>query len=74
MSIPKKTIVKSVKRNWFWIALIIIVFFGYTFGKDRALGDNAKTPDAATENSNRLSVKAIRQIGRLVPDYPPQAG
>jgi len=47
MSISKKSAVKFVKRNWFWIALVIIVFIGYTFGKDWALRDNAKMSDAS---------------------------
>ena len=34
-----------LRKNWFWIALIIIICFGYIYGKDRALRDNAR--DAA---------------------------
>ncbi|MEO0908398.1 MAG: hypothetical protein AAFY07_12830 [Pseudomonadota bacterium] len=29
------------KKNWFWVALIVTVFFGYAAGKDLALRDNA---------------------------------
>jgi hypothetical protein len=29
-----------LRRNWFWVALVIAIFFGYTIGKDRAIRDN----------------------------------
>lgn len=28
-----------LRKNWFWIAAVIAIFFGYTVGKDRALRD-----------------------------------
>jgi hypothetical protein len=28
------------KKHWFWIALLVVVTFGYQIGKDRALRDN----------------------------------
>jgi hypothetical protein len=31
---------QKARGNWFWIALVIAIFFGYTFGKDRAIRDN----------------------------------
>lgn len=31
---------QSLRKNWFWLALVISVLFGYTYGKDRALRDN----------------------------------
>lgn len=37
---------KKARKNWFWIALVIAVFFGYTVGKDRAIRDNG-TDDRA---------------------------
>ena len=33
---------RKITKNWFPIALIVSVFFGYTVGKDRAGRDNAK--------------------------------
>jgi hypothetical protein len=38
-----------LSKNWFLIALVILVFFGYTYGKDRALRDNATDDRAALE-------------------------
>ena len=32
----------KLKENWFPIALIVVVLFSYSFGKDRALRDNAR--------------------------------
>ena len=29
-----------VKAHRWWVALIIVIFFGYSLGKDRALRDN----------------------------------
>jgi hypothetical protein len=29
-----------LRRNWFRVALVIAIFFGYTYGKDRAIRDN----------------------------------
>lgn len=31
---------QKARGNWFWIAAVIAIFFGYTFGKDRAICDN----------------------------------
>ena len=31
----------QVKKNWFWVALIVTVVLGYAVGKDLALRDNA---------------------------------
>jgi len=39
----------SLRRHWFWIALAIAIFFGYTFGKDRALRDNNMDDQATVE-------------------------
>lgn len=36
---------ERVRKRWFPIALIVVVLFGYTLGKDRAERDNAR--DAA---------------------------
>ena len=30
---------QKARENWFWIAAVIAVFFGYTFGKDLAIRD-----------------------------------
>ena len=38
-----------LRKSWFFIALVIVVFFGYTYGKDRALRDNATDDRAALE-------------------------
>ena len=43
---PKKGPV-TLPVKWFWIALPIVLFFGYIVGKDMALRDNAR--DAAVE-------------------------
>lgn len=32
----------KVRENWFPIALIVVVLFGYSVGKDRALRENAR--------------------------------
>ncbi|MEO9463487.1 MAG: hypothetical protein ABJ242_12225 [Marinomonas sp.] len=32
---------KWVSKNRWWVALIVVVAFGYAVGKDRALNDNA---------------------------------
>ena len=31
---------QKARDNWFCIALVIAVLFGYAFGKDRAIRDN----------------------------------
>lgn len=40
---------KTLRRNGYWIALVIAVLFGYTYGKDRALRDNAMDDRAVIE-------------------------
>jgi len=42
---------QKMRRHWFWVALVIVVFFGYTYGKDRALRDNAMDDRRAGEES-----------------------
>jgi hypothetical protein len=31
---------QKARENWFWIAAVIAIFFGYTLGKDMAIRDN----------------------------------
>jgi len=31
---------QKARENWFWIAAVIAIVFGYTFGKDRAIREN----------------------------------
>jgi hypothetical protein len=33
---------QKARENWFWIAAVIAIFFGYTVGKDRAIRDRAQ--------------------------------
>jgi hypothetical protein len=33
---------QKARKNWFWIAAVIAIVFGYTFGKDRAIRDRAQ--------------------------------
>ena len=40
-----------IAANWFWIALMIIVIFGYAVGKDIALRDNAR------ENAKQIELQ-----------------
>lgn len=35
-----------IRRNKWWVALILSVFVGYMVGKDRALRDNAHDADS----------------------------
>lgn len=42
---------QKMRRHWFWIALVIVVFFGHSYGKDRALRDNAMDDRRAGEAS-----------------------
>ncbi len=39
-------LVQTLKANWFWCALIIVVAFGYIYGTDRAERDNARQAHA----------------------------
>jgi len=48
-------------KNWFWIALLIVVFFGYNYGKDRALRDNVSVQSNDINDSRLLeNYKSIR--------------
>ncbi len=38
-----------VTKNRWWVALFIVVAFGYTVGKDRALNDNATAVQNGSE-------------------------
>jgi len=31
-----------IATNWFWVALVIVIFFGYSYGKDMALREHAE--------------------------------
>jgi hypothetical protein len=33
---------RKARKNWFPIALVVLIFFGYSVGKDRAERDNLK--------------------------------
>jgi H+/Cl- antiporter ClcA len=33
---------QKARENWFWIAAVIAIFFGYTVGKDLAIRDRAQ--------------------------------
>lgn len=41
MKQDRNDVYRWLRKNWFWIAAVIAIFFGYTVGKDRALRDNA---------------------------------
>ena len=41
----------ELRRRWFGSTLIVVVFFGYTVGKDRALRDNLMDARIAAENA-----------------------
>lgn len=36
----KLTLSEKLAKNWFWIALAVVIVFGYQLGKDRALSLN----------------------------------
>lgn len=42
---------QPLRKYGFWIALVIVVVFGYIYGKDRALRDNAMDDRAAVESA-----------------------
>jgi len=42
---------QPLRKYGFWIALVIVVVFGYMYGKDRALRDNAMDDRAAVESA-----------------------
>lgn len=42
---------QPLRKHGFWTALVIVVLFGYTYGKDRALRDNAMDDRAAVESA-----------------------
>ena len=43
---------EAVSRHRWWIILAVVVMFGYSFGKDRAMRDNAT--DALNEAESAL--------------------
>lgn len=40
-------------KNGFWYGLLVVLLFGYIYGKDRAIRDNHH--DAAVQNQQTLS-------------------
>jgi len=52
LEMDNEPIGQTMRRHWFWVALVIVVFFGYSYGKDRALRDNAMDDRRAVEASS----------------------
>jgi hypothetical protein len=42
MSVSNGEFRKSIENNWFWLAAVIAILFGYTFGKDVKMRDRAE--------------------------------
>ncbi|GEQ97046.1 hypothetical protein JCM17844_06830 [Iodidimonas gelatinilytica] len=41
-------------QNWFWLALIVVVFFGYQIGKDRAIAQNTHDTSGSFVNGGDM--------------------